>query len=184
MNTLTSNHRNKDGLTPTSVLLLRNPLDFIANDHLRLRAMCAQLDRMVLSPKADRSATEVMIEYLTHELPLLLADEDEDLMPRLLLRAEAEDELPKLADRLKEEHATIAVLLTQVMQGLGELVHSAHMTNPLRPAISDFANAARRHLILENAVLLPLARARLTDEDLQGLRDGMLKRRGLENLFC
>lgn len=183
MNTITTDHRSIDGKTPTSVLLLKNPLNFIAEDHLRLRTMCAELDRLTDTTTIEGAAISAMIEYLTHELPLLLSDEDDDLMPLVLARAEQEDELPKLAARLEEEHRKITDLLKAVTTGLSGLALTTSLTDDLRTAMREFTNAARRHVILENAVLLPLARTRLTEDDLHKLRAGMLKRRGLENLF-
>jgi hemerythrin-like domain-containing protein len=44
----------------------------------------------------------------------------------------------------------------------------------------DFAHHARRHLILENAVILPIARARLTEADLNAMKRHMLERRSLK----
>ncbi len=184
MKSITTDHRSIDGKTPTSVRLLNNPLDFIAEDHLRLRAMCAELDRLAETAAIEGTAISGMIEYLEQELPLLLADEDDDLMPRLLCRAEPEDELPKLAERLEKEHAEIADHLKSVTSGLASLALATSLSDVLRTSMIELANAARRHLILENAVLLPLAKARLTKEDLIALRSAMLKRRGLDNLFA
>ena len=184
MKNITSDHRSIDGKTPTSVMLLKNPLDFIAEDHLRLRAMCAELDRLAQTTTIEGPAISGVIEYLEHELPLLLADEDDDLMPRILSRAEPEDELPKLAKRLEKEHSKIADHLKAVTSGLAGLALATSKSDKLRTSMCDLADAARRHLILENAVLLPLAKARLTEEDLHALRSAMLKRRGLESLFA
>ncbi|MEM9638030.1 MAG: hemerythrin domain-containing protein [Pseudomonadota bacterium] len=184
MNSLVIDHRTPDGKTPTSVMLLRNPLDFIAEDHLRLRTMCAEMDRLSQSAAIEPAAVSALIKYLKQELPRALADEDDDLMPRVLARAEPEDELPKLVKRLHGEHVEIAVQLAQVIRGLVALVLEPSMPLPLRDALRALAGMIRRHLILENAVLLPLARARLTEGDLHSLRSGMLKRRGLEDLFA
>ncbi|SFG36292.1 hemerythrin domain-containing protein [Roseobacter denitrificans] len=184
MKSITTDHRSIDGKTPTSVMLLQNPLDFIAEDHLRLRAMCAALDRLAETTPVEGAAISEMIDYLGHELPLLLADEDDDLMPHILSRAEPEDELPKLTRRLEKEHAEIACLLKAVTSGLAGLALATSISNALRTSMHDLADAARRHLILENAVLLPLAKARLTKEDLHAIRAAMLKRRGLESLFA
>ncbi|OSQ49765.1 hemerythrin domain-containing protein [Marivita geojedonensis] len=184
MKSITTDQRSIDGKTPTNVMLLKNPLDFIAEDHLRLRAMSAELDRLAEATTIEGPAISEMIEYLEHELPLLLADEDDDLMPRILSRAEPEDELPKLAKRLEKEHSDISDHLKAVTSGLAGLALATSLSDTLRTSMIELANAARRHLILENAVLLPLAKARLTEEDLHALRSAMLKRRGLESLFA
>ncbi|WP_299775853.1 hemerythrin domain-containing protein [uncultured Tateyamaria sp.] len=183
MNSATTEHRTTDGKTPTSVMLLRNPLDFIAEDHLRLRTMCGELDRLVEATGIEDGAITVMIENLNKELPLLLADEDHDLIPKVLSRAEPEDELPKLIERLEQEHAVISAHLKTATTGLAALVPATDMSDQLREAMRNLASATRRHLTLENAVLLPLARARLTKEDLHELRSATLRRRGLADLF-
>ena len=49
--------------------------------------------------------------------------------------------------------------------------------------LTEFASQTRRHLIVENAIILPIARARLDTDDLDALRLGMLRRRGLDRLM-
>ena len=183
MNSVAADHRTPDGKSPTSVWLLRNPLDFIAEDHLRLRTICADVDRLAHAGKAQPDEVAGLVQYLTQELPLLLADEDDDLLPWLLKRAEPEDELPKLAARLDAEHKVITEHLQRVVLGLEALDTSGAIPESLAAEMLVLANTTRRHLILENAVLIPLARARLSQDDLFSLRVAIQKRRGLEDLF-
>ena len=51
-----------------------------------------------------------------------------------------------------------------------------------RTVLTAFAGHVRRHLVAENAILLPIARARLTRADLRTLSKHMLSRRGLPEL--
>jgi hemerythrin-like domain-containing protein len=53
----------------------------------------------------------------------------------------------------------------------------------VRTRLARFAGHARRHLILENAIILPFARLRLTRHDLETLRLRMMQRRGLDRLM-
>lgn len=184
MRTNLTDHRNTDGKSPTSALLLRSPLDFIAEDHMRLRAMCAEMERMADAPILHPDDVCCLRDYLTQELPALLADEDDDLMPLVLERAEPDDEVPRLVDRLSGEHARIDALLAQVLAITANLELGGTVSAALREALSALASLTRRHVVLENAVLLPLARARLRKSDLDGLRNAMLTRRGLEGLFA
>lgn len=177
-------HRTPDGKSPTSVQLLRSPIDFIAEDHLRLRTMCAEMDRLADAGGAEPDALAELRDYLTNELPLLLADEDHTLMPLVLERAQPEDELPKLVRRLEREHAEIEAHLGEVFSALSKTRAGTAVSEELRIGLRSLAAATRRHLFLENAVLLPLARARLTPPDLEGLRQKMLQRRGLGDLFA
>ena len=43
--------------------------------------------------------------------------------------------------------------------------------------LRDFADRLRRHLIVENAIVLPIAQARLTEEHIVRLRNAMIQRR-------
>jgi hemerythrin-like domain-containing protein len=52
-----------------------------------------------------------------------------------------------------------------------------------RALLTRYASHSRRHLVLENAIVLPLARARLTRRDLDRMRLAMLHRRGLDRLI-
>ena len=176
--------RPSDGRTPTSVWLMRNPIDFIAEDHLRLRTVCAEIDQLADADKPDPRALAELHDYLTGELPALLADEDKDLMPLVLKRAEPDDELPKLARRLEREHGEIEQCLDPVVGVLATPAPASRWSQDVRVRLRDLAAAIRRHLILENAVLLPLARARLNPPDLIALRQAMLRRRGLQDLFA
>lgn len=183
MRSTLTEHRNTDGKSPTSALLLRSPLDFITEDHLRLRAMCAEIDRMADAGVLGAEDVRCLRDYLTHELPALLADEDDALLPFVMLRAEPEDDLPQLVDRLSSEHASIDVLAAKVLEDIEGPATGREASPALRSAMRRLAAVARRHLILENAVLLPLARVRLLEEDMIALRQCMLRRRGLERLF-
>lgn len=181
MNSSILDHRSRDGRSPTNLYLLRNPLEFISEAHLRLRTMCTELDRLSWTETPEPDATASLIGYLLNELPLLLADEHENLVPYTLRRAEPEDEFPKFAKRLHNEHVRISDRLEVVTPALASLEPEEVIPESLRIAMRDLANETRRHVILENAILLPLARARLSEADLGRLRTAMLGRRGIEN---
>ena len=178
-----SEHRTLDGRTPTRVELLRSPIDFIAEDHLRLRIMCAEMDRLADAAQPEPDTLADLLDYLTHELPDLLADEDMDLMPLVLQRAKPEDELPRLVGRLAQEHAEIGAHLGEIVDEMAGVSEGAMVPDQLRDTLRRLAHEIRRHLILENAVLLPLARVRLKKRDMAALQQAMLRRRGLDDPF-
>ena len=68
-----------DCVLPTNPALLRNSLEFIHEDHLREREICATLDLLAAAgtPEANRIAQ--VLRFLRNELPLHLEDEEEDL---------------------------------------------------------------------------------------------------------
>lgn len=142
---------------------LENPLDFMAEDHLREREVCTLIDRMVEGEPVDHEDIAMMRTFLIDDLPKHLADE----------------EIDKMITRLQADHRH-AIGDSPAIAAL--IVAQADRKKPLSETdcakMSDFATHARRHLILENAILLPLARARLTKADLEKMRAHMLERRG------
>jgi len=175
-----SDMRHGDGLTPTDPQFLARPLDFIAQDHYRERTVCAMLDRIATPTPADPAALANALAFLRHELPLHLMDEEQDLFPLMQRRCPEEDEIDRVINRLLSDHGhagrdTPAILdiLTAVQ------TDRRGATGAEAQALSDYATHARRHLIVENAIILPLARARLTARDLETLHLRMRQRRGI-----
>lgn len=158
---------------------LENPLDFMAEDHLREREVCTLIDRMVEGEPVDHEDIAMMRTFLIDDLPKHLADEESDLFPLMLERCDPDEEIDKMITRLQADHRH-AIGDSPAIAAL--IVAQADRKKPLSDTdcakMSDFATHARRHLILENAILLPLARARLTKADLEKMRAHMLERRG------
>jgi hemerythrin-like domain-containing protein len=154
-----------------------HPLDFIAEDHMREREVCALIDRLVaLVPISPADRDQVLL-FLLEQLPHHLQDEEIDLFPMMLERCEPEEEIDKVIERLTSDHghahadapAIVALVRAEVTELDGEA----------RARLADFARHARRHLVLENAIVLPIARARLTDDDLRIMQRHMKERRGI-----
>lgn len=177
-------HSRGEFLPPTNLRLLGNPIAFIAEDHLRERAICALLDKIAQARAPDQDEMLDVLAFLREELPAHLADEEQDLFPLMRIRCAPEDEIDKVIDRMQADHdhaegatrEAIAILERAVMRRRVERAED-------RATLADFATHSRRHLIVENAIILPLARARLTNADLDRLRLGMLKRRGLDRVM-
>lgn len=176
--------RRGDGLSPTDPRLLGNPLDFLHEDHLREREICVMLDRIAVAESPDQDAATHAAGFLADELPLHFADEEEDLFPLLRQRCEPEDDIEHVLARLSADHRH-ADLETPELVGLLRRVAEgeAALTPEDRALLTRYAAHSRRHLILENAIILPLARVRLTRRDLDGMRLAMLHRRGLDRLI-
>ncbi|MEO9575923.1 MAG: hemerythrin domain-containing protein [Tateyamaria sp.] len=165
---------------PTSLAILAHPLEFIHDDHLRERHICAMIDE-IAQRRTKEGAVRAVLNFLTHELPLHLQDEEEDIFPLLMQRCEPEDEIERAISKLTVDHAHAGADIPKIVEILERL--DAEDTGPDETesaALSHFTTHSRRHLILENAVILPLARARLTDADLDTLRSRMCQRRSLE----
>ncbi len=158
-----------------------DPLEALRAAHHRQRAMMQGLCRLAGSARpemADEAAA--LLAYIDHEMELHHRDEDEDLLPLLRRRAAPEDRLEALISRLGQDHAAslrraraIAEMLARLAAG-GPALSAAD-----RDAMRAHASAELCHLTLENAVMLPLARARLTAHDLRTLALRMAARRGI-----
>ena len=168
------------GEAPTDPSLLANPLDFLVEDHLRERQLCAVIDGLATAEALDRQSATAVLRFLNEELNVHLRDEAEDLFPLLARRCTKEDAIDEAIARIRADQDEAMRLLPEVRAMLaGCLDREASLTADERAALSRFAGHVRRHLIAENAILLPIARARLTRADLRSLSKLMRMRRGL-----
>lgn len=173
-----------DCLSPTDPRLLGNPLDFIAEDHLRERQICALIDGIANAEDADMPDVRNVLSFLGEELEMHLEDEEAGLFPMMSDRCAAEDQIDDVIARLRSDHATMQTAVPRVRQSLENLVSGTSVLEAeQRAMLTEFAGETRRHLIVENAIILPIARARLDAGDLDTLRLGMLRRRGLDRLM-
>ncbi len=160
-----------------------DPLDFIHEDHLREREICASIDKIAEGSLVPMKVVKEVISFLTVQLPLHLMDEEEDLFPLFKRRCLPEDNIAKIISRLHRDHAhagedtpKIVTLLKTLIAGPRALERAA------MSMLAAYAGHARRHLILENAIILPFARRRLTKGDLETLYIRMCQRRGISSL--
>ena len=168
------------GDKPTSKRLLASPLDFISEDHLRERQVCAVIDGLAMTDVLSRQAATTVLRFLNEELNVHLRDEMDDLFPLLARRCTAEDAIEGVIDRIRADQDEAMRLMPQVRAMLAACLDSgADLSAKERALLSEFAGHVRRHLVAENAILLPSARARLTQADLRLLTKHMRSRRGL-----
>ena len=184
MKTHLSNARRDDiGHEPTDLMLLSDPLDFIAEDHLRIRAVCETMDRIAQADHPTREGLFEATDFLQNELPLLLRDEDEDLFAHLSARCLPEDAIEPVLQRFRDDHATAYRGIHDLVEMLHAILDKRRGARPdERLQLTAFAALLRRQMIVENAIILPLARRRLTDEDLVRMRGRMIQRRGRDRL--
>lgn len=175
--------RRGSGDKPTSTSLLARPLDFISEDHLRERQICAVIDRLAGAEALDRQAATHVLRFLNEELNVHLRDEAEDLFPLMARRCTEEDAIERAIERIRVDQDEAMRLLPQVRTMLaGCLDTGCDLTPEDRTVLTAFAGHVHRHLVTENAILLPIARVRLTRADLRALSKHMLSRRGLPEL--
>lgn len=172
--------RRGDGLSPTDLSLLATPLDFLCADHLRERQVCSVIDWLALSASFDPSAARTVLRFVNEELSIHMRDEAEDLFPLLARRCPAEDGIARAISRIRTDLDEATGLLPGLRSALARCLDTGSgLTSEDRQLLTRFAGHVRRHLAAENAILLPIARARLTRRDLQKLSRQMRTRRGL-----
>lgn len=164
----------------TSARLLANPLDFIGEDYLRERRICAVIEGLAMDASLDRQEAMTVLRFLNEEMNVHLRDEVEDLFPLLSRRCTVEDSIDSAISRIKADQNEAMRLLPEMRATLaGCLDTGADLTVEGRALLMRFTGYVRRHLMAEIAILLPIARARLTRADLRMLSQHMRSRRGL-----
>lgn len=156
------------------------PLDYIFAEHFRQRILCNVLDAIACGNRPDRKLVAAAMKYLKTEFEPHIQDEEQDLFPLLRRRAEPEDRVDQLISQLSEEHAADKLDVQDIIDGLEALLkRTVQVPSALASLLRRFAANERHHLTVENAIILPLARLRLTREDLWSLALHMAERRGL-----
>jgi iron-sulfur cluster repair protein YtfE (RIC family) len=172
--------RRGDGLSPTDVTLLATPLDFLCQDHMRERQVCSVIDCLATSMSFDTAAARTVLRFVNEELNVHMRDDAEDLFPMLSRRCTAEDGIGRTISRICGDLEEASRLLPGVRAALARCLDTGGgLSTRDRQMLTRFAGHVRRHLAAENAILLPIARARLTRRDLQKLSSHMRSRRGL-----
>lgn len=162
--------------------LLSEPLDWFFAEHFRHRLFCRLVNDVAVAHVFDGERVTKLVEFLKNDLPLHIIDEEQDLFPLLRRRALPEDEVEKVLGLLSAEHRADAAQAHDVRDRLEDCLarQSAPGMNPeTRKALQGFASQELRHLALENAVVLPIARLRLGKRDLDGLSRRLAARRGI-----
>ncbi len=169
-----------DTMPPT--VHLTTPLDYIVADHFRQRVLCSVLDDIAETGVVDRDIAAAALRFLKTDFAPHVIDEEEDLFPLLRRRSQPEDRIEDALGDLSQEHASDKIDVDAIVDRLQAILDSDDNTagDDLRTLLRRFAASERRHLIVENAIVMPLARARLTKDDLRNLGRRMAARRGLD----
>lgn len=170
------------GIESSPPELLREPLEFLFAEHYRHRQMCQLLEHLAASADFDATMIATTDDFIRYDLALHIIDEEEDLFPLLRRRCAPEDDIEGVLGRLSAEHA-MDQELARLVRAL--FVQALEKREPISSlpggpsALVELARQERGHLALENAVVMPLARRRLTSEDLSGLSIRLAARRGI-----
>lgn len=174
-------------IEPIPADLLQEPLIWFFAEHYRHRDLCARLLSAMQSVVFDEPALREIYRFLDEDLPLHVIDEEDDLFPLLRRRCEPDDQIGKVLGMLSAEHANdmseAAAVKQMVATALAEQRGLACYKNAVQ-VIEPFCFQQKRHIAVENAVVLPIARHRLTVEDLDNLARRLAARRGLNDPFA
>lgn len=159
--------------------LFRQPIDYLLADHHRQTKLCDLLDTIRADPDSDelQHNRKAILDYLAVELPRHMADE-EDLFASIVENCAAGDTVGALIELLRDEHARNGDLLGATKEALASM-ESLEVGEGLPPDVAVFAETKRRHIRLENELLLPLARVWLNPDALRALGERMASRRGV-----
>ena len=152
------------------------PLECIFADNFRCRALCSVLHQIAGGDDVELKTLQVTLRFLQFDFASHVADEERSFFPLLRERALVSDSL----EQIFTEPCFQPDLSNRVVDGLERLRDSRKEPCP-RPAFCEvmesFVKAERRRVSVENVVLLPLARQRLSQGDLAWLSRAMRSRR-------
>jgi hemerythrin-like domain-containing protein len=165
----------------SDIWLRRSPLDLIEHEHLVQAQLCDSLEMIAddLPDNVDRRLCTEVIDSLKFGMPLHHRDEELGLFPLIEKRALPDDNIHDILARLALEHATDESFADELLESLEGLREGKKLKNPdmVGYMLRSFFESYRRHILWENAIVLPLARARLTPADLEELDRTMVGHR-------
>lgn len=169
-------------IEPLPPELVHEPLNWLFAEHYRHRQLCQLIERVGAATILLREEAGEILAFLRHDMPLHIIDEEDDLFPLLRRRCLLADELDVVLGALSAEHhddlERARDLITALERALGGGGAPGY-DRETRRLFTDFALHERRHIALENAVVLPIARLRLTAADLRSLSVRLAARRGV-----
>ena len=163
------------------IALLDDPLEYILADHVRQRSVCAALHDFADQGRAGRAESGKVTAFLTQDRLIHHADEEEDLFPAVRRRSLPEDDLGALLARLCDEHRRSDAAVAGIVAALS----APPDRDPIRigaaggALMQTYCADERRHLAIENWVVLVIAAIRLSRGDLRAMSRTMKARRGL-----
>ncbi len=164
------------GIEAPSPALIKSPIEFLFVEHNRQR-QAANILHLVADGEFNKGGVKKLIDFLETDFAVHVADEELCFFPLLLQHCPPEDNIDKLIERLADEHKKDEGTITDITAVLNGLLAGEKLNGKVSRTIRGFAEHILQHLALENAVLLPIARARLDEKALCALSDMMKERR-------
>ncbi len=163
--------------------LLNDPIEYIFAEHFRQRTLCAALDEIATSKEIDRDLIKAALDFLKGDFGLHILDEETDLFPLLQENAPKDADFLDILKQLHQEHDEDRIDAKKIAGFLEDCLNDENASEPgaeEQKLLQRFAANERQHLITENAIVLPIARAALSQSDLMELGRKMAIRRGVE----
>lgn len=145
---------------PSSPSLTDRPIDFIFEEHLRQRQL-AKILCLIADGVVNRKTIATVIDFIRSDLATHVGDEELCFFPMLRQQCPADDNIAQLLDILADEHRGDEKLSAEIVAILHSILTGAEIGDAERAKLTAFADHLRRHIALENGVLLPIAEARL-----------------------
>jgi iron-sulfur cluster repair protein YtfE (RIC family) len=163
--------------------LFREPIDCLYADHFRLWSICDHLDRLASEDVTDPvpQIAQAVIKYLEQDLPLHIADEEDDLFPLLRIRCDPAHNIEAVVATLHDEHQNEMQLRGALVPHLRRIAagQPPERLAAIGRRFAIIAGNIRRHLSCEESLILPLARRQLSPEDMKAIGRRMAARRGI-----
>ncbi|MFP3942288.1 MAG: hemerythrin domain-containing protein [Alphaproteobacteria bacterium] len=163
-------------IEPIPAGLEHSPLDFLFADHHRQR-QAVQILLNIADGAYNEAGLRNLVKFLEHDFALHIQDEECDFVPLLRRLCPPEDGIDALAERLAGEHADDKSSVKKVVKSLQNRLAGGKLSGTERETIRAFAAHLRRHLAIENGVLLPIARVRMDPDALAELARAIRSRR-------
>jgi iron-sulfur cluster repair protein YtfE (RIC family) len=144
--------------------------------------LCTILEYLAGAKDFEAALTATTLDFVRYDLTVHVIDEEEDLFPLLRRRCEPDDAIEDVLGRLSGEHATDQDQARAVRAVLETALADQIPVSRIPGAaatLRQFATHQRAHLALENAIVMPLARRRITGHDLEGMSKRLAARRGI-----
>ena len=157
--------------------MVADPIAIIERAHAEHAAICDVLEEIADSlPEAVNSdQCAGVLVFLRQELPQHHKDEEDGLFALLRKKSRKDKTLMGHLEQLSWEHSADESTADEIAESLEKLANGEKAENPnmLGYMLRSFFEGYRRHLHWENTFLLPLARERLSSEDLEIIGSAM-----------
>ena len=160
---------------PPPASLLHDPIEYLYADHFRQRTLCDVVEILAKSEHVDQDLADAIVTFLTKDFERHIRDEEEDLFPLLKSQVDRESNFSEVLHQLDQQHDEHRSMVHRIIEGLSSPAKTISNQD-----LQKFADSERQHLTLENAIVLPIAKTRLSKIHLVDLAEKMAQRRGLK----